>query len=73
MNKKRTSMRKRSKLQEFSIYFVLLLVVLGLMARPLAKGALFYQSYWGAAVFVPFLLFVAATIVVVAVMNWKRK
>ena len=64
---------KRSKLQEFFIYFVLLLVVTGLVARPLAKGALFYESYWGGAVFVPFLLAVAATIVVVAVMNWKRK
>jgi hypothetical protein len=73
MSKKRTSVRKRSKLQEFFIYFVLLLVVLGLIARPLAKGALFYRSYWGGAVFVPFLLLVAAMIVVVAVMNWKRK
>jgi len=73
MSKKRTSVRKRSKLQEFFIYFVLFLVVLGLTARPLAKGAMFYQSYWGGAVFVPFLLLVAATIVVVAVMNWKGK
>ena len=73
MSKKRTSVRKRSKLQEFFIYFVLLLVVLGLVARPLAKGAMFYQSYWGGAVFVPCLLVVAATIVVVAIMNWKRK
>ena len=73
MSKKRTSVRKRSKLQEFFIYFVLLLVVTGLVARPLAKGAMFYQSYWGGAVFVPFLLLVAATIVVVAVMNWKGK
>ena len=73
MSKKRTSVRKRSKLQGFFLYFVLFLVVLGLTARPLAKGAMFYQSYWGGAVFVPFLLLVAATIVVVAVMNWKGK
>ena len=29
----------------FLIYLVLLLVMLGLLARPLAKGAMFYQSY----------------------------
>src|SRR5262249_16294144 len=60
MSKKRTSVPKRSKLQQFLISFVLLLVVLGLAARPLAKDAMFSQSYWGGAVFAPFLLLVAA-------------
>lgn len=73
MSKKHTSVRKRSKLQGFFIYFVLLLVVLGLVARPLARGALFYQSYWGGAVFVPFVLVAAATIFVAVIKNWKRK
>jgi len=50
-----------------------MLVVLGLAARPLARGALFYQSYWGGAVFVPFLLFVGAVILVIAVVDWNRK
>jgi hypothetical protein len=54
-------------------YFVLFLVVLGLAARPLSRGALFYQSYWGGAVFVPVLLFVAAVILVIAVVDWNRK
>jgi hypothetical protein len=54
-------------------YFVVLLVVLGLAARPLARGAWFYQSYWDGAVFVPVLLFVAAVILVIAVIDWNRK
>ena len=73
MSKKHTSVRKRSRLQESFILFVLFLVVIGLVAGPLAKGALFYQSYWGGAVFVPFVLVAAATVVVAVVKNWKRK
>ena len=73
VSKKHTSVRKRSRLQESFIYFVLFLVVIGLVAGPLAKGALFYQSYWGGAVFVPFVLVAAATIIVAVVKNWKRK
>jgi hypothetical protein len=45
MNRKGITRPKRSKLREFLIYLVLLLVMLGLLARPLAKGAMFYQSY----------------------------
>jgi len=47
--------------------------MLGLVARPLAKGAMFYQSYWGGAVFVPFVLLIAAALVVMLVITWKRK
>jgi hypothetical protein len=50
-----------------------LLVVLGLAARPLARGALFYQSFWGGAVFVPFVLFVAVLVVVIAVVARNQK
>ena len=70
---KRTSAPKRSKLQQFLISLVLLLVVLGFAARPLAKGVLFYRSYWGGAVFVPFVLLIAATVVVLVAVNWKQK
>jgi hypothetical protein len=73
MNRKGITRPRRSKLREFLIYFVLLLVVLGFSARPLAKGAMFYQSYWGGAVFVPFLLLIVAILVVAVVVNWNRK
>lgn len=53
--------------------FVLFLVVLGLAARPLATGALFYQSYWGGAVFVPFVLLAAALVIVIAITNRNKK
>ncbi|PYT34947.1 MAG: hypothetical protein DMG58_03575 [Acidobacteria bacterium] len=73
MSRKRTTSPQRSRLKEFLAYFVLLLVMLGLVARPLAKGAMFYQSYWGGAVFVPFVLLIAAALVVMLVITWKRK
>ena len=54
MNRKPKSSRSWRKTKKLITYFVLFLVVLGLAARiPLARGALFYQSYWGGAVFVP--------------------
>ena len=53
--------------------YLVFFVVLGLAARPLSKGALFYQSYWGGAVFVPFILLVAVLVVVAFVLDWKRK
>jgi hypothetical protein len=62
-----------TKTKRLLTYLVLLLVVLGLAARPLARGALFYQSYWGGAIFVPLVLFVGAVILVIAVVDWKRK
>jgi polyferredoxin len=64
---------RRWPTKEPLIYFVLLLVVLGMVARPLAKGSLFYQSYWGGAVFVPFVLLVAALIFVIVLTGWNRK
>jgi len=73
VSRKRTTSPQRSRLKEFLAYFVLLLVMLGLVARPLAKGAMFYQSYWGGAVFVPFVLLIAAALVVMLVITWKRK
>ena len=73
MSRKRTTSPQRSRLKEFLAYFVLLLVMLGLVARPLAKGAMFYQIYWGGAVFVPFVLLIAAALVVMLVITWKRK
>ena len=73
VSRKPKSSRSWPKTKKFLSYFVLLLVVLGLVARPLARGALFYQSYWGGAVFVPVLLFVAAVILTIAVIDWNRK
>lgn len=73
MNRKGIARPKRSKLRELLIGLVLLLVMLGLLARPLANGAMFYQSYWGGAVFVPFLLLILAILVVAVVVNWNRK
>jgi hypothetical protein len=72
MSRKAIKRPKRSTLSGFLAYFVLLLMLLGLLARPLAKGALFYQSYWGGAVFVPFLLLIIAIFVVAVVANWNR-
>ena len=73
VNGKPKSSRIWTKTKRLLSYFVLLFVVLGLVARPLARGALFYQSYWGGPVFVPLVLFVALVILVVAVIDWKRK
>ena len=73
MSREPKSPRRWSKTKKLLSYFVLLLVILGLAARPLARGALFYQSYWGGMVFVPFLLLIAALIVVIAVIDWNRK
>ena len=59
------------------VYVVLFLVVLGFAALPLAKGRLFYQSYWGGAVFVPVILGITVLIVVVAVRDiraeWRKR
>lgn len=73
MHRKPNSSRSWIRTKRLLGYFVLLLVLLGLVARPLAKGALFYQSYWGGAVFVPFILLIAAVILVAAVLDRKRK
>ena len=73
MNRKHTTPPKRSRLKEFLVYSVLLLVMFGLVARPLAKGAVFYRSYWGGAVFVPFVLLIAAILVAIVIINWNRK
>ena len=54
-------------------YFVLILLVLGMAARPLARGALFYQSYWGGAVFAPVFFLFVALIVVNAVIDLRKK
>ena len=54
-------------------YLVLFFIALGLAARPLSKGALFYQSYWGGAVFIPFILLVATLVLVALVLDWRRK
>ena len=50
-----------------------MLLALALAARPLAKGAMFYESYWGGAVFVPFVLLIGAVLVVIVASNWNRK
>jgi len=73
VNRKPKSPRIWPKTKRLLAYFVLLLVVLGLAARPLARGALFYQTYWGGAVFVPFLIVVAVVILVIVVIDWNRK
>jgi hypothetical protein len=73
VNRKPKSPRIWPKTKRLLAYFVLLLVVLGLAAHPLARGALFYQTYWGGAVFVPFLIVVAVVILVIVVIDWHRK
>jgi hypothetical protein len=73
VSRKHTTPPKRSRLKEFLVYFVLLLVMLGLVARPLARGTMFYQNYWGGAVFVPFLLLIAAILIAIVIINWNRK
>jgi hypothetical protein len=73
VSKKPNSVRKPSKLKETFALLVFLLVTLGLVGRPLAKGVLFYQNYWGGAVFIPEILFIALLLVVAAVVNLKRK
>jgi hypothetical protein len=42
-------------------------------ARPLARGAFFYQSYWGGAVFAPVFFVFLALIVVIAVIDLRKK
>jgi hypothetical protein len=61
------------KTKKLLTYFVLILFVLGLAARPLARGGLFYQSYWGGAVFVPVFFVFVALIVVIAVIDLRKK
>ena len=61
------------KTKKVLTYFVLILLVLGLAARPLARGAVFYQSYWGGAVFVPVIFVFVALIVVIAVIDLRKK
>jgi hypothetical protein len=73
VKKKSKPFRLGPKAKKIITYPILFLVTLGLCARPLAKGALFYQSYWGGPVFVPVILFVAALILLVAILNWNRK
>ena len=53
-------------------YFVLILLVLGMAGRPLVRGA-FYQSYWGGAVFVPVFFVFVTLIVVIAVIDLRKK
>lgn len=72
MKRKGIRRPERSKLREFLIYLMLLLAMLGLFARPLDKGALCCQSYWGGAVFIPFLLLIVAIFVAAIVVNWNR-
>jgi hypothetical protein len=34
---------------------------------------MFYESYWGGAVFLPFVLLIAAVLVVIVESHWNRK
>jgi hypothetical protein len=68
-----SSRRRWSRTKKLLTYLVALLFGLGLAARPLARGTWFYQSYWGGAVFAPFLLLFAALIAWIAVRDWNRK
>jgi hypothetical protein len=61
------------KTKKLLTYFALILLVLGIAARPLARGALFYQSYWGGAVFIPVFFVFVALIVVIAVIDLRKK
>jgi hypothetical protein len=61
------------KMKKVFTYFILILLVLGLGARPLARGALFYQSYWGGAAFVPVLFVFVALIVVIAIIDLRKR
>ena len=73
MGRKSASPPRWSRGKEFLTYFVLLLVVLGFATRHLARGELFYQKFWGGAVFVPFILLVATALVIIIAINWNRK
>jgi hypothetical protein len=73
MTKNRKSSRRWTRTKQVLKWAILFLVVLGFAARPLARGVLFYQSYWGGAVFTPFVLLMGALIVVIAVREWIRK
>ena len=72
LSKNQPSPPRRANKQPL-IYLVLLLVLLGSVTRPLVRGALFYQNFWGGAVFVPFALLVVALIVVVIVIKSNRR
>ena len=73
MTKKPKTRRVESKGKKLLGYLVIFLVVLGLCARPFAKGALFYQTYWGGAVFIPFIFLVAVGILVIAIRDLNKK
>ena len=73
VNKKTSSPRRQSRWKSFLTYFVLFLVIVGFTLRPLSRGALFYRNYRGEAVFVPFVLLVAALVVVIAFIDRNRK
>jgi hypothetical protein len=73
VTRKSKAPQKLSKAKEALSYVVLLLVLLGLVARPLGKGALFYQNYWGGAVFVPFVLLVGVILVLAVALMRNRK
>jgi hypothetical protein len=72
VSKKSKSPRKPSRWMRFLSYFVMFLVVIGLCLRPLSKKALSYQSFWGGAVFVPFVLLAAAIVLFIAFINRNR-
>ena len=61
--------KELSKPRKALVYVVLLFVVVGVGGRPLARGQLFYQNYWGGAVFVPTILLVGAIILIAALRN----
>jgi hypothetical protein len=71
---KSKSAAKQSRWRRFLSAFVLFLVILGLALRPLSRGALFYRNYRGEAVFfVPFILLIAAIVVVIVFIERNRK
>ena len=58
--------RMRFPLKECLAGLVLFLLALGLIGRPLARGTVFYQNYWGGTVFVPFAVFILVLIAIAA-------
>ncbi|HKE06861.1 MAG TPA: hypothetical protein VKB48_03475 [Candidatus Acidoferrum sp.] len=70
---KSKSPAKQSRWRRFLSAFVLFLVILGLAIRPVSRGALFYRNHRGEAVFVPFVLLIAAIVVVIVFIERNRK
>ena len=46
--------------------------ILSLGLKPLLKGGLFYETYWGGAAFAPLIALIGAFVVYMATFGWRR-